>query len=446
MSSRDGRVASRGRIVVAALSAAAIPFGLLTLGPIAANAQTAAGSASALTASTTVPAASTPAPVATPPISAPKPLTRGTVLVFGSPQDRVVQRLRSELVGLGLQVIIVDSAAPDASTGPDASLARSMDAVGAVRMLPAGGGVEVWVMEQGTGRTLEHDMVSDAKAPDPDAAIALRAVELLRARLLPTVPKRVHEEEPEPDRARPEREPRPTAPPPPQPVQNLLGLHVVPDFSLYSGTDVCGQESQRSGKYGCFRDDDKQYHGNPTPVAGNEAPSGFRWAGLRVLLSYDRVLGSNIALGARAGLAFGGGPKFDDGGSFRPFHLEARASYWFGDRPFSSTGLMPFIFVAGGMAQFDSKSEVPVRESEQCSTYPGALCPVYAGSDIVQYNPQGQTVTGWHRSGRTFVGGGLGAMYAISVGNGPVASLKVSQAMSPSTTVLSPELGWVIGF
>jgi hypothetical protein len=433
MSRDEGRVTSRSMAMVATLSAAAIPLAVLTLGPIAASADTPPASSSSSSAAATS-------------VTIPKPLPRATVLIFGDPQDRVVRRLQSELAGLGLQVIIVDAAAPDASTGPNESLARTMDAVGAIRLLPSRGGVEVWVMEQGTGRTMEHDVVGDARAPDPEAAMALRAVELLRARLLPTQPRPSIPEEPEPPPTR-HASARPiAAPAAPRAVLDWIGLHLEPDWAMYSGSDVCGQATQRGGEYGCFRDDDKQYHGNPNPTKDNSVDSGARYAGARVLVSYDRVLIDNVTLGVRLGWAFRGGPNFDEGSKFKPFHFEVRAAYWFGDRPFSSSGLRPFVFLAGGMAQFDSKMSVPLRESEPCSNYSGALCPVYQGADIIQYNPQSQTATGWHRSGSSFLGGGLGAMYAISRSGGPVLSLKVSQTLSPSTTVLSPELGYAIGF
>jgi hypothetical protein len=53
--------------------------------------------------------------------------------------------------------------------------------------------VEVWIADRVTGKTVLRAVDSDGSAPEPDAALALRAVELLRASLLevalPTPPR-----------------------------------------------------------------------------------------------------------------------------------------------------------------------------------------------------------------------------------------------------------------
>lgn len=228
--------------------------------------------------------------------------------------------------------------------------------------------------------------------------------------------------------------------------KNWVGLTLSPDLALISGSDVCGQDSQRDKGYSCFRSDGKQYHGNPTPAAGNAIAGGIAPSTVRLMAGYDRLFGKNFMVGVRLGFAFNGGPKPDGGNAFLPFHGELRLAYWIGSNPFARAGLRPFVFLGGGMAQVDTKVDVSVRESEQCSTYPGALCPVYAGSEVVQYNPQGQTVSAWHKAGQQFVGLGGGAMYAFTPKSGLVGAIKVMQMFPTSGTVISPELGYAMGF
>ncbi len=49
---------------------------------------------------------------------------------------------------------------------------------------PSERGVEIWIADRVTGKTVLREMADDGGTPDRDAALALRAVELLRASLL----------------------------------------------------------------------------------------------------------------------------------------------------------------------------------------------------------------------------------------------------------------------
>jgi len=224
---------------------------------------------------------------------------------------------------------------------------------------------------------------------------------------------------------------------------------IAKDFAFFPADDVCGQQSQRDKGFTCIRRDDEIYHGSPVPNAGNAfdgAPYGSNW---RLLGAIELVLGTHVTLGGRLGYAFGGGPKSGSGDTFQPLHAEARLSFWFLQDSFTRPGLRPFAFISGGMAQVDTElGGVSVKESADCGTAgTQGYCPVLDNNgNVVQYNPQGQTVNAWHRTGKGFVGLGLGSMFALADNHGPVLELKLSRMMSGDTWVLSPGLGYLVGF
>jgi hypothetical protein len=235
--------------------------------------------------------------------------------------------------------------------------------------------------------------------------------------------------------------------------KNWVGLYGAFDLALVSGSDVCGMDSQANKGYACFIKDGPyagdQYHGNPKPSGnGNAIAGGLAPATVRIMAGFDRALGSNFMLGARAGWAFRGGPKPDGGNKFLPFHLELRASYWFGKDPFSRIGFRPFVFIGGGMAQVDTRVDVSVREQDNCGST-GCIVdrnPDPNVTEVIQVNPQTQTVEAWRKSGQSFAGLGGGAMYALSPNGGIVAAIKISQMFPTSGTVISPEVGYAMGF
>lgn len=211
--------------------------------------------------------------------------------------------------------------------------------------------------------------------------------------------------------AKPEPEPEPK----PEPVEKKerklwIGLMLGPDFARFSGTDLCSAS-------------DDAWHcrlGNgavpPPPSAGQGADidSGWRYSTVRLLAALDYAVASHLTLGIRGGYAFRSGPDS------MPLHLEGRVSYWFLDESFSRQGFRPFGFLSGGLAQ--------VTTEVKGTTF---------GAESVEV---------WHQPGKGFLGLGLGTMFAIKENHGPVIDLKLSRVLSPGMWVMSPEIGWMIGF
>jgi hypothetical protein len=116
-----------------------------------------------------------------------KPRDQGArIAVLCAPGDRFGLRVIAELESLGLAAVQVEPGEAPASRVALEAAARKVEAIAAIRAVPAEGGVEVWIADRVTGKTVLRAVSVAGEAADPDAALALRAVELLRASLLET--------------------------------------------------------------------------------------------------------------------------------------------------------------------------------------------------------------------------------------------------------------------
>jgi hypothetical protein len=137
-----------------------------------------------------------------------------------SADARAIGRLRDELSTLGLEVVDVTLAPTEGATALD-DAARRVGAFAAVHVVPAKGGVEVWIADQTSGKTLFRELVV-APGETFDDVAALKAVELLRASLAELGFSLKPREE-----VRPTQPVTPTPPPtptPPEPARLFLEL------------------------------------------------------------------------------------------------------------------------------------------------------------------------------------------------------------------------------
>ncbi len=112
---------------------------------------------------------------------------RGAVIaVVCAPGDRFGLRVIAELESLGLAARRVDPGDAPASRASLEASARSVGAISAIRAVPSEGGVEVWIADRVTSKTVLRAVSVAGEAVEPEAALALRTVELLRASLLET--------------------------------------------------------------------------------------------------------------------------------------------------------------------------------------------------------------------------------------------------------------------
>jgi hypothetical protein len=209
--------------------------------------------------------------------------------------------------------------------------------------------------------------------------------------------------------------------------KNWLGVAVQQDWLFLTQADnICSGTD-----YYCFGEGTTTYFtGTPEPEVGNNLDStGAVFATTRILLTYDRALTSNISVGARAGFALGGGPAAPNGNAFVPLHAEVRGSLWFGKGVFSTTGLRPYVFLGGGMAQVDGKI-TPIKVRDQSAADRNAEVRLDA----------------WRKTGLSFVslGGGMG--YAVSPAIMPFLEVKLMQLLGAAGTAGSLQLGGSYGF
>ena len=107
-----------------------------------------------------------------------------TIVVLCAPGDRFGLRLVAELESLGFRAIVLDPSTEPASRAALEASARTAGAIAAIRAVPSERGVEVWIADRVTGKTVLRDLANDRGSPELDDALALRVVELLRASLL----------------------------------------------------------------------------------------------------------------------------------------------------------------------------------------------------------------------------------------------------------------------
>ena len=107
------------------------------------------------------------------------------IIIAPASDDRISLRLQAELRSLRFDVPEIEIAPDPPSRAQLEDAARKSEAVAAVRIVPSRSGVEVWIVDRITGKTVLREMVTSGGGPaSRDATVALRVVELLRASLM----------------------------------------------------------------------------------------------------------------------------------------------------------------------------------------------------------------------------------------------------------------------
>jgi hypothetical protein len=108
---------------------------------------------------------------------------RRVLLLVDSPGDPLMDRIRAEIVSLGLEGVV------RAPQGSIEARARAEHAVAAIRILPSRNGVEVWMADAASGRSLLRQVIVDETPGGPNRdVVALQTAELLRTGLFPATP------------------------------------------------------------------------------------------------------------------------------------------------------------------------------------------------------------------------------------------------------------------
>lgn len=229
---------------------------------------------------------------------------------------------------------------------------------------------------------------------------------------------------------------------------DFLWMHDVPDACTGNYTS----------EYHCFEGDlywDPSVPGRTNDFeqdgiidGGGTTSGGLALATQRLLLGYDFALTHHVLIGARLGIAFGGGPQLvdqdpltpDDNPEFMPLHAELRGAYWFGDPVTQS--VRPFLQLSGGAAQVDAGLETEVIDLSG-----GRSC--VEGPDPATGQPVPSCrvpVTAWRKTGTFFVSAGAGAMFSVSKNVGILVEARYMHLLPASGAVLAGGAGVAVGF
>jgi hypothetical protein len=173
----------------------------------------------------------------------------------------------------------------------------------------------------------------------------------------------------------------------------------------------------------------------------------------RVFLSFDYFITQNISLGLRLGRAFGGNDA--NTVSFFPWHIEARAQYFFGKDPLATTGLKPYLMVGGGAAEFDAPvPEIKVLPMNQSSNVGGNYNPgdcndgVLTDTTTDPANPvycRRTGVKGYRLAGQGYAAVGGGVWFLVTPNVAINANLKLLFPLPTFSLGIAPELGIKVG-
>ena len=243
--------------------------------------------------------------------------------------------------------------------------------------------------------------------------------------------------------------------------KNWFGLQGALDFALMSGEQVCSPGADPA--YACF-EDGNPYVGVPNNNYGGSIDTGFQAATTRLLLSYERVLTSLLAIEGRFGFAFNGGPESKralggDGSKFMPYHAEARVKVYF-TRVFRDDGSglrgpSGFVTLGGGLAQVDPHVKVQVGE---CRKAENRVPPAVPGQPVELESDEGQCLDStnrvfevneldvYQRLGQGFASGGIGFRWGFGKHVAAVANVNAMFLFPSSGFTLSPSVGVSAGF
>ena len=196
-----------------------------------------------------------------------------------------------------------------------------------------------------------------------------------------------------------------------------------------SGSEVCAPGSG----YWCTTPEGSDLASSPALVPRQRglASSELSPGGVHVLATIDYAATANLLLGVRVGYvanAYPGAAAAAAGKTLAAaFHGEARGTWVFGDEPMARSGLAPYVFVAAGVAHFDTPVTVMVAQQG------------VAGQ---------RAVHAWFVSGPAFGAAGGGARYAFSPRIAFSTGIGLDAALGPGAfgLTVSPELSVQYGF
>lgn len=153
---------------------------------------------------------------------------------------------------------------------------------------------------------------------------------------------------------------------------------------------------------------------------------------VRLFATFDYAINPSFLVGARLGYvlnSYNGQAAVTDGHAFSSrVHFEVRGTYLFGDEPLAHSGLAPYVFAGGGLAEFDAQTRVFVTQNG------------IPGEGIMQ---------AWQTAGPGFISLGGGVRYGFSPRAAFLFGLRAAAVFGGAGglyTSYAPELSVQYGF
>ena len=211
-------------------------------------------------------------------------------------------------------------------------------------------------------------------------------------------------------------------------VYNWLSLSFGMDVMLMgTQADVCAA----GAPYSCaFGDGASANASNLEAERLGKLGGGMAPGSMRVLLGFDRVMGTRMTLGGRLGFAFGGYPETTDGRTFQFLHAAARFAFIFASDPFVDGGLRPYVAAEAGLGERVGRITTKV------------LAPPSRPGDPSEE----LSVNAFQAVGPFFVKGSGGAQYAFAPNMAAFVDVGLVAPLPEFAVVIEPTLGVNYGF
>jgi hypothetical protein len=106
------------------------------------------------------------------------------LIVVDESDDPFAERIKAEVSALGFEVLAIEPWRTGESIESLEAVGRANQAAAAIRMIASRKGVEVWIANQPTGRSLMRQLIVDERSVPNEGLVALQTAELLRTTLL----------------------------------------------------------------------------------------------------------------------------------------------------------------------------------------------------------------------------------------------------------------------
>lgn len=324
-----------------------------------------------------------------------------------------------------------------------------------LRVSLAGDGVLVLTYQR-SASTLERRLPNPQSSEQIPLLVGLAAVNLFRNQAADLMPKPEPPSAPEAAPAEPRALPAAVEPPEPAPeiekrdapkqFRNWFGIHLGLDLALMTTSNACDPAAREKDGFVCFNPDGSTYTGTPSSGAAGSIRGGLNAATVPLLISFEHIFGS-FGVEARAGYAFNGGPKPQNGSAFLPLRAELRGKFWPLGTNAPAFDFRPYLYLGAGLAQVDATTHSSIVD---CS---GLQEPQFMNCVAAENPTEAQQFGGTLRTTMTVMQSlglasftaGAGTTFALADGHAIVLDLSFMLLVPATGFTMEPSIGYRIG-